>query len=274
MLQLIRQIAHSKPFDYFIVFLILFTAVILGIEAFPQIITTELKNKFEHIHQIILALFIIEAIIKITAEWPKPQRYFQNGWNVFDFSIIVFSLLPVTSEFAMLGRILRLLRVVRLITVLPELRLIVETLFRSIPSMLNIMLLMGVMFFIYAVAGFHFFHEQDPIHWRDLGYAVLTLFRIVTLEDWTDVMYKAMELSPWYGFYFVSFVLIGTFIVINLFIAVVINNLENAKYDYLKKLENPDLHDQLLDTIQQTKESITILEKKLELLKEQGPDRP
>lgn len=267
MLQLIQKIAHSKLFDYFIIALILLTAVILGIEAFPQILTPELKSHFELAHQIILGLFVAEAAIKIVAEWPKPIRYFKSGWNIFDFSIIVFSLLPFTSEFAMLGRILRLLRVIRLITVLPELRLIVETLLRSIPSMLNIMLLMSVLFFVYAVAGFHFFHEHDPTHWRDLGYAVLSLFRIVTLEDWTDIMYTAMELSPWYGFYFVSFVLIGTFIVVNLFIAVVINNLEEAKYEYLKKLENPELHDQLLNTIRQTKDSIAVLEKKLELLK-------
>lgn len=267
MLQLIRKIAHSKLFDYFIIGVILLTAVILGIEAFPQILSPALQHNFELAHQVILLIFIVEAMIKIIAEWPKPQHYFKSGWNIFDFSIIVFSLLPFTSEFAMLGRVLRLLRVVRLITVLPELRLIVETLFRSIPSMLNIMLLMSILFFIYAVAGFHLFHEHDPTHWRDLGYAVLSLFRIVTLEDWTDIMYIAMELSPWYGFYFVSFVLIGTFIVINLFIAVVINNLEDAKYDYLKRLEHPELHDQLLGTIKQTKDSITLLEQKLALLK-------
>ena len=187
---------------------------------------------------------------------PKPWEYFKSAWNVFDFSLIVVSLLPIASEFALLGRVLRLLRVIRLINALPELRLIVETLLRSIPSMLHITLLMSILFFVYAVLGFHLFHEHDPTHWRNLAYSLLTLFRIVTLEDWTDVMYKAMELSPAYALYFVSFVVVGTFVVVNLFIAVVINNLDEAKYAHLKKLEHPELHDQLMQTLVSTKGSI------------------
>jgi len=126
---------------------------------------------------------------------------------------------------------------------------------------------LGILFFIYAVLGFHLFHEHDPTHWRNLAHALLTLFRIVTLEDWTDVMYKAMEMSPFYALYFVSFVVIGTFVVVNLFIAVVINNLDEAKYEHLKKLDQPDLHDQLLKTLISTKESIQDLEKQLNALK-------
>lgn len=126
---------------------------------------------------------------------------------------------------------------------------------------------MGILFFIYAVLGFHLFHEHDPTHWRNLAYSLLTLFRIVTLEDWTDVMYKAMELSPAYALYFVSFVVIGTFVVINLFIAVVINNLDEAKYAYLKKLEHPDLHDQLMHTMVDTKNGLEALEKQLNALR-------
>ena len=167
----------------------------------------------------------------------------------------------------MLGRVFRLLRVLRLVNAFPELRLIVETLVKSIPSMLHITILMSIIFFIYAVLGFHLFHEHDPTHWRNLAYSLLTLFRIVTLEDWTDVMYKAMELSPAYALYFVSFVVIGTFVVVNLFIAVVINNLDEAKYAHLKKLENPDLHDQLLNTMVEAKNSIESLEQQLNALK-------
>ena len=93
----------------------------------------------------------------------------------------------------------------------------------------------------------------------------------MTLEDWTDVMYKAMELSPAYALYFVSFVVIGTFVVVNLFIAVVINNLDEAKYAHLSKLENPDLHDQLMQTLVSTKDKLELLEKKLNAL--QSKDR-
>ncbi|RBP49133.1 ion transporter [Arenicella xantha] len=263
----IKMFAASQLFERIIIGLILFTAAIIGFESFPQWMTPELAKWFELAHGLVLAAFIVEAAIKIIAKMPRPLDYFKNGWNCFDFTLIVLSLLPIAAEFAMLGRVLRLLRVLRLINAFPELRLIVETLVRSIPSMFHIAILMGLLFFIYAVLGYNLFHEHDPTHWRDLSYAVLTLFRIVTLEDWTDVMYKAMEMSPFYAAYFVSFVIIGTFVVINLFIAVVINNLDEAKYAYLKKLEHPELHDQLMATLVSTKSSIQDLEQQLSALK-------
>ena len=267
----IKRIAGSKIFDQIIIGLILLTAVLIAVEAFPSIMTPLIEQKLNLGHNMILGLFIIEAIIKIIAESPRPWNYFKSGWNIFDFSLIVLALLPISGEYAMLGRVFRLLRVLRLVNAFPELRLIVETLVRSIPSMFHITILMSLLFFIYAVLGYHLFHDHDPTHWRNLGYAVLTLFRIVTLEDWTDVMYKAMELSPAYALYFVSFVVIGTFVVVNLFIAVVINNLDEAKYAHLSKLENPDLHDQLMQTLVSTKDKLELLEKKLNAL--QSKDR-
>lgn len=263
----IRRIAASKQFEHTIIVLILITAALIGFEAFPSLMSPKIDVIFNRAHNLILAAFIAEAAIKMVALSPRPWDYFKNGWNVFDFSLIVLALLPISAEFAMLGRVFRLLRVLRLINAFPELRLIVETLVRSIPSMLHITILMSILFFIYAVLGFHLFHEHDPVHWRNLAYALLTLFRIVTLEDWTDVMYKAMELSPLYAAFFVSFVVIGTFVVVNLFIAVVINNLDEAKYAHLKKLEHPQLHDQLMQSMVQAKDSITSLEKKLNALK-------
>ena len=163
----------------------------------------------------------------------------------------------------MLARLARLLRVLRLVSVVPELRLIVSTLVKSIPSMGNIMLLMSIIFYIYAVAGYHLFHSHDPQHWESLGMAMLTLFRIVTLEDWTDLMYTAMELSPYAWIYFVSFVIVGTFIIINLFIAVVINNLDEAKIEGLKELEKPILRQELLNELKDTQQALSRLEEKL-----------
>ncbi|MGH1427457.1 MAG: ion transporter [Arenicella sp.] len=267
--QRIQRFAKSRFFQNSIIAVILFTALLIGIESFPQLMSNDLLQTFEQLHDIILWIFILEAAIKLIAAWPKPQEYFQDSWNVFDFTLIVLSLLPFSGQFAMIGRLLRLFRVLRLVAALPELRLIVETLLRSIPSMLNVIILMSIIFFIYGVAGYHLFHEHDPTHWRDLSYAILTLFRIVTLEDWTDVMYKAMELSPYYGFYFVSFVVFGTFIVINLFMAVVINNLDEAKMSQLSKLENPDLHQELMQTLQGTREKLEHLEAQLNALKNQ-----
>ncbi len=271
-LTIAQKITRSPVFENAILGLILFTALIIGIEAFPQWMTPAREQLFATLHRLILAAFIVEAAIKIAAQMPRPWNYFRSGWNCFDFLLIVVSLLPIASDVALLGRVLRLLRVLRLINAFPELRLIVETLLRSIPSMLNITILMGVLFFVYAVLGFHLFHAHDPEHWRDLSYAILTLFRIVTLEDWTDVMYTAMEMSPFYAAYFVSFVILGTFVVVNLFIAVVINNLDEAKLANLHALESPDTHQQLLQALQSTKASLQELERKLHTFK--SVDKP
>ena len=170
----------------------------------------------------------------------------------------------------MLARLARLLRVLRLISAIPELRLIVATLMKSIPSMGNIMLLMGVIFYIYAVAGQQLFHEHDPKHWGNLGISLLTLFRIVTLEDWTDVMYTAMEMHSLAWIYFVSFVIMGTFVIINLFIAVVLNNLEEAKEERLKELRQPPTRDCLLKELDQTQKALQQLRQQLG---ESDPDR-
>ncbi|MDH3380184.1 MAG: ion transporter [Gammaproteobacteria bacterium] len=225
-----RRLVNWAWFDRLIVGLIVFNAIVLGMETHPP-----LEQRFgvwmELCNRLILAMFVLEAIIKITAVAPRLRDYFGNGWNVFDFSVVLLSLMPATGDFAMIARLVRLLRVMRLISALPELRLIVATLVRSLPGLGHVVILLILIFYIYAVAGYHLLHEHDPVHWRSLGISLLTLFRVLTLEDWTDVMYAAMAMNPMMWIYFVSFVVIATFVVINLFIAVVINNLEEAKKD-------------------------------------------
>jgi len=227
-----------------------------------------LKQRFgatlEFSNNLILMFFIVEAMGKIYAVSPHIGRYFRSGWNIFDFSVIVLSLIPASGQFAMIARTARLLRVLRLISAIPELRLIVTTLIRTIPSMGNITLLMSVIFYIYAITGYHLFHEHDPQHWETLGLSLLTLFRIVTLEDWTDVMYTAMEMHPLAWIYFVSFVIIGTFVIINLFIAVVLNNLEEAKEERLDELAAPTSREEILRELKATQNVLKRLEKRLE----------
>ena len=257
-----KKLVENTWFDRIIISLIVVNGIILGLETSPELLA-QYEGVFIWGNRIILAVFIIEAIVKIISHAPQMHRYFYNGWNVFDFTIVVLSLIPASGEFAMLARLARLLRVLRLISVIPELRIIVATLVRSIPSMGNIMLLMSIIFYIYAVAGYHLFHEHDPEHWRSLAISLLTLFRIVTLEDWTDVMYTAMEMNSLAWIYFVSFVIVGTFVVINLFIAVVINNLDEAKAESLKELEQPISQKELVAELKNTKEALSRLEEKL-----------
>jgi len=261
--QFAERVVKTPSFEHFIIALILANGVILGMETSPTLV--QAYGEWLHLgNHIVLGVFILEAALKMAAVAPRVGRYFQDGWNVFDFSVIVFSLVPATGDYAMIARLARLLRVVRLISTIPELRLIVSTLVRSIPSMVHVMMLMGVIFYIYAVAGYQLFHEHDPTHWRTLGVSLLSLFRVVTLEDWTDIMYTAMEFHPLAWVYFVSFVILGTFVVINLFIAVVINNLDEAKAERLRELEAPVSRKEILQDLRSTQQALRRLEERLD----------
>ena len=257
-----QRVAAAAWFHWGVVGVIGVNALVIGLDT-SAFLAERYGVWFKAANQLFLGIFVVEAIVKLIAQWPRPQRYFKDGWNVFDFAIIVVSLLPSTGELATLARLARLLRVLRLVSALPELRLIVTTLVRSIPSMFNVVCLMSVIFYIYAVAGYHLFHDIDPTHWRTLGIAALTLFRVVTLEDWTDVMYAAMAHHWWAWAYFVSFVVVGTFVVVNLFIAVVLNNLDEAKTQRLNELTAPPSREELLRELLETQASLKRLEERL-----------
>ena len=258
-----RRLVDSRAFQIFIITLIVANAITIGFETVPSIVDSygDMLLLFNHV---VLAVFIVEIALKLLAEWPRPFHYFRDGWNVFDFLVVALSLVPATGEFAMAARLIRLLRVFRLVSTLPELRLIVATLVRSVPGMANVIVLMSIIFYVYGVMGYHLFHEHDPEHWSSLGISLLTLFRVVTLEDWTDVMYTAMELHPMAWVFFVSFVVVGTFVIINLFIAVVINNLDAAKQERLATLTEPGTKDELLRELRETQAALARVERRLQ----------
>ena len=260
--QLCRKLVEARGFEYGIIGVIIANSILLGLET-----SSTLEREFGHWmllgNQVALGIFIAEAVLKITAAAPRVGNYFRDGWNLFDFLIIVFALVPATGQFAMIARLARLLRVLRLISAVKELRLIVSALVRSIPSVGHVMMLMSIIVYIYAIVGYHLFNQHDPDNWRTLGIALLTLFNIITLEGWTEVMRTAMDLNPFAWVYFVSFVIVGTFVVINLFIAIIINNLDEAKLERLKELEQPVSREELLREIQSTREALLRLEERL-----------
>ena len=203
-----QRLVDSKWFEPAIIAIIVANSLILGLET-----SKTLEERFgEQMHlgnQVALGIFIVEAIIKMVALAPRSYRYFKDGWNVFDFIIIVAALIPATGQFAVIARLARLLRALRLISAVRELRLIISALVRSIPSVGHVMVLMGIIVYIYAIMGYHFFHAHDPENWGSLGLSLLTLFNIITLEGWIEVMATAMELNGYSWIYFVSFVVVG-----------------------------------------------------------------
>jgi len=256
------RVVSAGWFEPFMIGCIIANGIIIGLETSKDI--DEAYGQLLHLgNDIFLVIFIIEAALKITAVAPRLRLYFGNGWNLFDFTVVVLSLVPSTGEFAVVARLIRVLRVLRLVSAVPQLRLIVATLVRSIPSMGHVILLMGVIFYIYGVTGYHLFHAHDADNWGTLGAALLTLFQIVTLEGWVDVMETAMEALPWAWVYFVTFVLIGTFVMLNLFIAVVINNLEASKVEELNALSAPPTHDELVRELERTRTALDALQRRL-----------
>ena len=258
-----RRLTEAPAFETGIITIIIVNALLLGVGT-SKTLDRQYGDVIGIAYQVALAIFIVEALLKMTAAAPRVAGYFKDGWNVFDFLIIVFALIPATGELAMVARLARLLRVLRLVSAIKDLRLIVAALVRSIPSVGHVLMLMSIIVYIYAIIGYHLFSEHDPENWRTLGISVLTLFNILTLEGWTVVMATAMKVNPMAWVYFVTFVVIGTFVVINLFIAIIINNLDEEKIERLRDLDQPVSREELLREIRTTRDALRRLEQRIE----------
>jgi len=177
----------------------------------------------------IQALFVVEIALRVGAHGSRPLEFFRDGWNVFDFLVVAVSLLPAAGAIAGVARVARVLRVARLVSAMPELRLIVGTMLRSIPSMGHVVALLALLLYVYGVIGFHMFSKDAPAQWGSLPVAFQSLFQVLTLEGWVEIQDAVLPSHPWAWAFFASFIVIAVFVVINLFIAVVINNLEAAR---------------------------------------------
>jgi voltage-gated sodium channel len=243
----LRQIADAPWFQHTITAVILLAGVLVGLETYPSISETW-GGLLHRVDQLILAVFVAEVIVKIGAEGNKPWRYFTDPWNVFDFAIVAVCFMPFDAQGVAVLRLARLLRVLKLVRALPKLQILVSALLKSIPSMGYVSLLLFMLFYLYAVAATMFFGANDPVHFGRLDISMLSLFRAVTLEDWTDLMYIQMYGCADYGYdgmmaqctqsqampltsvaFFVSFVLLGTMVILNLFVGVIMSGMDEAQ---------------------------------------------
>jgi voltage-gated sodium channel len=257
-----RRIADNPRFQHFILGVIVVGAIVIGVET-SATLTARYSGLILAIEMLIQTIFVAEIAIRLFAFWPRPMAFFKSGWNVFDFLVVAASLLPQAGAFAMVARLARLMRVTRLVSMFPELRLIIGTMIRSIPSMGHVIVLLSLLLYVYAVIGFHFFRGADPAHWGNLGAALLTLFQMLTLEGWVEIQAAVLEAHPWAWIYFSSFVFVAVFVVVNLFIAVVINNLESVKHEQQLDADRGHTQHQLLEAIEAVRERLTELEERL-----------
>jgi voltage-gated sodium channel len=259
---LARRLTESAGFQNVVLAVIVLTAVLVGLETSPSLMARH-GALFETLDLLVQIFFVVEIVVRMLACWPRVHTFFRDGWNVFDLAVVATSLLPQAGAFAMVARLARLLRVTRLVSVFPELRLIIGTMLRSVPSMGHVIVLLSLLIYVYGVLGFYLFSEHDPERWGTLGAAFLTLFQILTLEGWVEVQAGVLEAQPWAWIYFGSFVFVGVFVVVNLFIAVVINNLESVKLEHQADDDRQSPHHALLETIGDLRKRLDDVERQL-----------
>lgn len=222
------RIVESPVFVTLVIAVIIANAVVLGLQTYDGI-ESEHGDTLNLLNDVFLAFFVVELALRIGAYGRRPLDFFHSGWNVFDFVVIGFAFVPGVRESSTLLRLARLLRVVRIVRILPDLRILVTGVVRSLPPLGSMLLLTTVLLFIYGMVGWLLFADEIPQDWGNIGRAMLSLFVLLTLEDFPRYMERGMEVHQWSWIYFVTFVLITVFIVINVLIGIVLTSLEEAR---------------------------------------------
>ena len=228
MIALCRRLASSPRFDAVMLGVILLNAVVLGAETYEQV-ERDHGDTLHLVNDIILGVFVVELVIRLTAAWPRPGTFFRSGWNVFDFVVVVASFLPGLRENATLLRLLRIARILRAVRFLPDLRVLIGAVGRSIPGVASLAAMTVLLLYLYAMVGWVIFDEHDPQNFGSVGQAMVTMFVLLTLENLPTYIESGQELSDWTILFFVSYVLLASFLVFNLFIGIVLNSMEEAR---------------------------------------------
>ena len=221
LIERLDAIRSCKAFETLVIVVIVVSALAIGAHThnLPEWSLTLL----EVLDISITLFFLFEIIIRMMVE-PQFKNFFKNGWNVFDTIIVTVSLIPIDdSETVLLARLLRIFRVLRLISFVPELRMLVGALLKAIPRMGYVVLLMFVIFYMYGAVGSMFFNHINPGLWDNISVAMITMFRVVTFDNWSEVMYEVMDVYPFAWIYFLSFIFLNAFVFLNMMIGVVID---------------------------------------------------
>jgi voltage-gated sodium channel len=240
------RIAESPRFQAAIIAAIVLNALVIGLETYDSI-ADEYGTLLHTLNDVFLGVFSVEVLIRIAAHGRRPLHFFRSGWNLFDFVVVGAAYVPAVRESVTLLRLARILRIARLLSVIPGLRIVVLGIARSLAPIGGMAALTFFVLYMYGILGWILYADHDPDRFGNIGRALLTLFQILTLEGWNDVLDKEMELSSWSWVYFVSFVLIGTFVVLNVVIAIIVNSMDEVRAMELererKELVAAVLHD-------------------------------
>ena len=239
---------ESEPVQRTIIALIIINAITLGLETSPRIMQS-VGGVLLFIDRTLLTVFVLEILIKLYA---TRSAFFRNPWNLFDFIVVGIALIPSSGPLT----VLRVLRVLRLVSMVPRFRFVVESLLRAIPGIMSIAGLLLIVFYVAAVMATGLFGERFIDWFGSIGSSMYTLFQIMTLESWSmGIARPVMEVYPWAWAYFVPFILVATFTMLNLFIAIIVSTMqsmveeqkeqETAAIGELVHDENIELHQEL-----------------------------
>lgn len=260
----VTRLVESLAFQNFILAVILINAVTIGFQ------TTHLSPEVAHalavFDNVCLAIYIVEVALKLIA-WHGD--YFRNGWNIFDFTIVVLcciptGIIPFPVQVARVLRVLRVFRVLRLVSMFREMRIIIEALGRAVPGVAWTALLLIIVYYVFAVIGTNMFGEAFPEWFGDLGKSFYTLFQVMTLESWSmGISRPVMEVFPWAWAYFVPFVIISAFVIVNIVVGIIVDvvdqthrQAEDEDLEERRKTEGLGPDDELLKQIALLKEQV------------------
>jgi voltage-gated sodium channel len=239
----VRQFIEQRLFQHTILALILINAVTLGLETSPAVMAAW-GTPILLLDKSILAVFVAEITLRL---YVHRGRFFRDPWSVFDFAVVAIALVPATGQLSVL-RALRVLRVLRILTIVPSMRRVVGALLGAIPGLMSIGMVLLLIYYVFAVIATNLFAAAFPDWFGNLGRSFYTLFQIMTLESWSmGISRPVMEQFPYAWAFFVSFILIATFTMLNLFIAIIVNAMQTFAEDE---------HKETVEAIDQTRQHI------------------
>lgn len=236
-----ERIRGNKAFELFVVTVIIASALLVGAKTYE--LAPGSRSIIVWLDLLITVVFVAEITIRFIAE-PDKKAFFRNGWNLFDTLVVTISLVPIdNSDLVLVARLVRVFRVLRMVSIIPELRMLLASLLKALPQLGYVILLMFIIFYIYAAIGATLFESINPTLWGDIAISMLTLFRVMTFEDWTDVMYETMAVYPMSWIFYLSFIFFTAFAFLNMVIGIVVNVMheEAEKVRQDKEPETPEI---------------------------------
>jgi len=235
----LMHLRQNRLFEIVVVSVILFSAMVTGVKTYE--IPLQILRLVDWLDYAITIFFVMEIRVRFLAE-SNRRDFFKNGWNVFDTVIVTISLIPVSdSELAYVARLIRIFRVLRMVSVIPELRHLLNSLLKALPQLGYVALMMFIIVYIFAAIGTTLFAEVNEFLWGDIAVSMLTLFRVMTFEDWTDVMYETMELYPLSWIFYLVFIFLNTFAFLNMLIGIVVNVMEQERAEEYEEARKNDI---------------------------------